>query len=72
MVTSRSQLEKDFGIDSLDKIEIAIEIERSFGIAISDDDVLRAHTIHDLETLVERRMKQHENQKNQFEMNRGR
>jgi acyl carrier protein len=46
------------GLDSLDVVEIVLEAEDTFGIEITDDDVLNTDmTFEDLERLVERKLK---------------
>lgn len=38
---------EDLGCDSLDRVEIAMEIEREFGISIANDQIDRIHTVQD-------------------------
>lgn len=47
---------KDLGADSLDEVEIIIEIEKKFGIVIPDDDILQIQTIEDLCKYVENKI----------------
>lgn len=42
----------DLGFDSLDAIELALALEKEFGIEISDDDVEGITTIDDAERFI--------------------
>lgn len=43
-------------IDSLDRLEIAMEIEEQTGVIINDDDIEAMETVGDLFRFVERRL----------------
>jgi 1-acyl-sn-glycerol-3-phosphate acyltransferase len=43
-----ASLERDFGLDSLARVELALRIERAFGVAISDTAIARADTAADV------------------------
>ena len=36
-----SNLQTDLGLDSLDRVELTMTVEKEFGITISDDDAIR-------------------------------
>ena len=38
-ITNESNIESDFGADSLDHIEIIVEIEKKYNISIPDEDM---------------------------------
>ncbi len=43
----------DLGIDSIDRIEIAMDVEAEFDIEICDDDIEGARTVGDLVRIVQ-------------------
>jgi len=47
---------KDLGADSLDEVEIIIEIEKKFGITIPDDDILQIQNIGELCEYIEKKL----------------
>lgn len=51
--SEESRLDDDLGFDSLDKIEVCMEIEKDFGIAIHDDEMDRIKTIGDVVNLLD-------------------
>lgn len=53
-VVDEAHLMHDLGADSLDAIEIAMELEEQFRIEITDDDLEQVSTFGDLVGLVER------------------
>ena len=44
---------KDFGFDSLDKVELIMEVEKEFDIIIPDDKTDDVNTVEDLVKIVE-------------------
>ena len=54
-----AQLEQDFNADSLDAVEISMELEHEFSIAITDNDmyVMTMGKVSDVYDLVERLLK---------------
>ena len=54
-VNSESNLEEDFGADSLDTIELIMEFERKFQISIPDEkvDAIKGGKVGDIYTLIE-------------------
>jgi acyl carrier protein len=44
---------KDLGLDSLDKIEISMELEDRLGITLDDDEIADVETVKDLIEVVE-------------------
>lgn len=51
--TLDSSLERDFGFDSLARVELSLRIERAFGIELPEDAIQRAETVRDLLSAVE-------------------
>ena len=43
----------DLGLDSLDCVEIIMELEKEFGISISDEKTDKCYTVGDIYTIVE-------------------
>lgn len=44
----KAHFQNDLGVDSLDLIELRMEIENKFGIAITDEDAEKLHTVGNL------------------------
>ena len=57
-LTMESKLEDDLWMDSLDEIELLMELEKEFGISIPDDDPGRCLTVKDVVDYIIRRMKE--------------
>jgi acyl carrier protein len=51
-----ARLKEDLGIDSLDIIELQLEIERKFQIKITDEEVEKMNTIGSVILCVQRKM----------------
>jgi len=49
-------LTNDLEIDSLDQVEITMEVEQAFGIRIDDDESRGLNTVADIVNLVERKL----------------
>lgn len=47
-ITSNSNFTTDLGCDSLDLVEMVMEVEKTFGISIPDTDTQRFNTIGDV------------------------
>lgn len=52
-----SSFREDLGCDSLDMMEIAMNVEREFNIALPDEDVDKIITVQDLMNYVDSRIK---------------
>jgi acyl carrier protein len=48
-----SKLVDDLGADSLDVIELVMQLEDEFGITISDDDAEKIATVQDIVNFIE-------------------
>lgn len=53
-ITPETHLIKDLGIDSLEQVEIVLEIEKEFDIKISDDQASTIQTIADIVKFVDK------------------
>jgi acyl carrier protein len=51
-VTEAAKLSEDLGFDSLDLVELAMDLEERFGVRISDSEIEAARTVGDLVTAV--------------------
>lgn len=58
-ITADTKLEGDHGLDSLDKVEIVMEVEDEFGLAILDDAVDKLTTVQQLVDHVRLGIQQH-------------
>ena len=56
-INDDTNLESDMGLDSLDQIELVMECEREFDIAIDDADVENFQTMGDVLDYSEARLK---------------
>ncbi len=52
-VTPTASLTKDLGADSLDTVELIMEFEKEFNIAIPDDQAEKIATVGDAVTYIE-------------------
>lgn len=55
-VRLESEFLNDFGCDSLDSIELIVELEESFGVKINDDEASELITVGDVVNYIERRL----------------
>lgn len=53
-INHNSKLDQDLDIDSIDKIELLMDIEREFNICIPDADFEEVETVSDVYKIVER------------------
>ena len=53
-ITPESKIIQDIGADSLDVVEIIMELEEEFGIDITDEEAEKVSTVADLVALVDR------------------
>ena len=52
-VTENASFENDLGMDSLDRVELMMEVEKEFKIAIPDEEAEKAHTLNDCVEIVD-------------------
>lgn len=53
LVTLDASLKDDLGIDSLDSVEIVLELESRFDIKISDEELASIKTVGDIVKILE-------------------
>lgn len=52
LVTMEATLKDDLGIDSLDSVEIVLELESEFDVKISDEELAELKTVGDIVNLL--------------------
>ena len=48
---------KDLGLDSLDLVEVLMDIEEEFGIEFEDEEMVSLKTVNDVLAIIERKTK---------------
>ncbi len=56
-VTHDARLQEDLGADSLDAVELIMNVEDEFDISISDDEATNIKTVGELAKFVEEKLK---------------
>jgi acyl carrier protein len=56
-ITEEAYLNRDLGLDSLDVVELAMEIEREFDLIVSDTEIESWLTIEDIHKTIETKIK---------------
>ena len=56
-ITETTNIQEDLSADSLDIVEIIMELEETFGISISDEDAMTLKTVKDLMDYIEKKTK---------------
>ena len=51
-ITLESDIVKDLGADSLDVVQLLMEMEDNFGIVVSEDDAASLKTVGDIVNLI--------------------
>ena len=54
-ITDTTNLQEDLGADSLDLVEIIMELENKFGIEIPDEDIFGLKTLNDVIAYIEKK-----------------
>ena len=57
-VTKEATLKEDLGIDSLDSVEMVLELENEFDVKLDDDEIAHLVTVGDVLDLVSAKMMQ--------------
>ena len=55
-VTKEATLKDDLGIDSLDSVEMVLELENEFDVKLDDDEIAHLVTVGDVVDLVSAKM----------------
>ncbi len=58
-ITLETSFIDDLGADSLDSIELVMELEEKFGIEIPDEDAQEMHTVGDVVNYIGKKISQH-------------
>ncbi|WP_281642814.1 acyl carrier protein [Hoylesella loescheii] len=53
-VTNNASFTNDLGADSLDKVELIMELEKNFGVSIPDDEAEKLRTVGQAINYIER------------------
>jgi acyl carrier protein len=56
-VSVNTRLREDLNVDSLDAVELIMELEDTFTVKISDDEAQKLKTIGDIVTFIEPKVK---------------
>ena len=56
-INETTNILEDLSADSLDVVEIIMELEETFGISISDEDAMELKTVKDLMNYIEAKKK---------------
>ena len=56
-VTDTANFETELSMDSLDRVELLMEIEKEFSISISDDEAEKVSCLSDCVELIEKHLK---------------
>ena len=51
-ITLESEIVKDLGADSLDVVQLLMELEDNFGIVVAEDDAAKLKTVGDIVNLI--------------------
>ena len=51
-ITGKTHLQNDLGMESLDVVELIIDVEKLYGIQIPDDEVEKVKTFNDVFNLL--------------------
>jgi len=54
-ITRESNFVEDFGVDSLEMVELVVELEQSFGVLITNEELATVKTFGDLLDFVEKK-----------------
>lgn len=55
-ITAESRFREDLGIDSLDQVEMVMELEDKFNVKFSDEEMEGISTVQDAVKLVEKKL----------------
>lgn len=56
-VNEQTNFEETLGMDSLDRVELIMEIEKEFIISVPDDEAVKVSNLSDCVALVEKHLK---------------
>jgi acyl carrier protein len=57
-IVPRALLKEDLEIDSLDRVELTLELENTFGLYVLDEEAGNISTVGDIVSLIEAKLKE--------------
>jgi acyl carrier protein len=60
-IVPRALLKEDLEIDSLDRVELTLELENAFGLYVLDEEAGNISTVGDIVSLIEAKVKERAN-----------
>ena len=57
-ITEESRLKEDLGIDSLESMQLILDMEQKFNIHVEDEEVMEIETVADVIALLEKKTKE--------------
>ena len=57
LINSEAKLKDDLGLDSLDFVDVVVEIEEIFGIKLTGEDFINIVTLDDFHNLIIKKLK---------------
>jgi len=57
LVTPEATFAEDLGADSLDRVELVMNVEQAFGIEVPDEEAEKINTVQDVHNLIRARAK---------------
>jgi len=57
LVTPEATFAEDLGADSLDRVELVMNVEQAFGIEVPDEEAEKITTVQDMHNLIRARSK---------------
>ena len=54
-ITAESEIIKDLGADSLDVVEMLLDLEKEYGVEISDEAAAELKTVGDIVNLIDKK-----------------
>jgi len=58
VINADTDLKNDVGLDSLDTVELLMDLEDNYGVAIENEEAERFRTLDDVVTMVEAKLKE--------------
>ncbi len=55
VVTMEARIKEDIGLDSLDAMELSMELEEAFGLTIEEEALSKFVTVEDIVTYIDRK-----------------
>ena len=55
-VNAETRLRSDIGLNSFDFVNVAVELEKEFGVKIADKEMSKLRTVGEIETLLQKKL----------------